>query len=532
MLKTMQVASRPPAPHATPYRPKLVAVGDSLTAGMQDANLIGARQEVSYPALIARQAGLKFEQPLLSKEGAPPRLFLSPGTSLAQTVWRYTQVMAAAAPVYASLALGWAPPEFTMLPLFHAGGMGHAEGKKPWQNLAVPGFELREVSDVKNLKTLMKGMTNKAEGSGELIATGPYVKHILQDGASGRKGASQIDKAVAQDPDLVLYWAGNNDALASAITGHVDDRSLTPLGDQKWTYHSYNPVSGKRTPHQTKSVQPGFETSLNKQVGRLLKETKAEIVMMNVPDVTVVPFLHELGDKVGRLPFRLVLPGGVDVTEKLENWTLPRHVKGEGHDGREIFPEHTRVGLPMILSKLTHYFKVQSEKDVDVALATMARGEGVFSEDEVLDPDEIGTIQQRTAEFNRLISELDQKHERVHLVDANSLLTTAQRDGIALRGEGPEVTVTNTFTNHKDDRGFRGIFSGDGIHPSDIGYAVVANRVLDTLRTELKDDPRFECFQNAPPVDEKAALKADPHVGERATLLLTPYVTDALSRLL
>jgi lysophospholipase L1-like esterase len=532
MLKTMQVASRPSAPSTTPYRPKLVAVGDSLTAGMQDANLIGERQEVSYPALIARQAGLEFRQPLLNKEGAPPRLFLSPGTSLAQTAWRYAQVMAAAAPVYASLALGWAPPEFTLLPLMHAGGMGHAPGEKPWQNLAVPGFELREVSDVKNIKSLMKGMTNKAEGSGELIATGPYVKQILQDGGSGRRGASQIDKAVEQDPDLVIYWAGNNDALASAITGHVDDRSLTPLNDQKWTYHSYNPVTGKRTPHQTESVQPGFKTSLNKQIGTLLKKTDAEIVMMNVPDVTVVPFLHELGDKVGRLPFKLVLPGGVDVTAKLENWTLPRQIKGEGKDGRAVFPAHTRVGLPMILSKLTHYFKVQSEKDVDVALATMARGEGVFSEDEVLDPDEIATIQKRTADFNQLIADLDKKHDRIHLVDANSLLSRAQKEGIALRGEGPEVKVTNTFTHHTDERGFRGIFSGDGIHPSDIGYAVVANRVLDTLKTELKDDPRFECFLNAAPVDEKAALQADPHLGERPTLMLMPYVTEALQKIL
>lgn len=529
MLKTMQVTSARPTPA---YKPKLVAIGDSLTAGMQDANLIGERQEHSYPSLIARQAGLPFEQPLMSKEGAPPRLFLSPGTSLTQTLWRYAQVAAAAAPLYGSLALGWVPPEFLMFPMLHVGGMGAAEGKKPYQNLAIPGFELREVSDVNNVKQLMQGMANKVEGSGELIATGPYVKHILQEGGWAGSGKNQLDRCVEQKPDLVIFWAGNNDALASGITCHVDDRSLTPMQDQKWTYHSYNPLTGKREAHQTETVQPGFETSMRKTVDRLLQETKAEVVMMNVPDVTVVPFLHRLGEKVGKLPFRICLPGGTDITERLENWVLPNEVKGEGKDSRPEFPPDTRVNLAMILGKLTHSFHVQNEDDLDFALDSMSRGQGVFTEDEVLDPDEIATIQGRTKEFNALIQELAEKNKRIHLVDANALLTEAAQNGIDLRGEGPDVRVTNTFTNQHDPRGFRGIFSSDGIHPSDVGYAVIANRILDTVKHDLGDDPRFQCFRDAAPVDEKAVLAQDPHLGERPTLMLTPYVTDALAEIL
>src|ERR1017187_833085 len=61
---------------------KLVAIGDSLTAGMQDANLCEERQLHSYPNLIAKQAGLPFKQPLMNNQGIPPKLFLSPGTSL------------------------------------------------------------------------------------------------------------------------------------------------------------------------------------------------------------------------------------------------------------------------------------------------------------------------------------------------------------------------------------------------------------------------------------------------------------------
>lgn len=510
----------------------MVAVGDSLTAGMQDANLIGERQEFSYPALVARQAGLDFRQPLLNNQGIPPRLFLSPGTGIGQTLWRYAQVGAAALPALGALAFGCVPPEFALFPLYHAGGMGHApKPEQAVQNLAIPGFELRELSDVGNVKELMSGMANKSEGSGKLIATGPYTRQILQDGHGHREGDSQIDKAIEQDPDLVILWAGNNDALAAAISGHIDDRSLTPMQDQTWTYHSYNPLTGKRSPHQTESIQPGFATSLvgpEGSVTRLLQETDAEIVMMNIPDVTVIPFLHETGKKVGELPFKVVLPGGVDITKKLENWVLPRAIKGEGKDGREFFPEGTQVGLPMILAKLTHYFGVKNEADVESALQAMQRNGGAFTEDEVLDPQEIDVIKERTAEFNALIEKLGQENPRIHLVDTRSLLNQAAREGIALRGEGEATTVTNTFTGLKDERGFSGIFSGDGIHPSDVGYAVVANRVLDTIRENLSDDPRFEVFAQAPQVDEKASLRNDPHQGAKPTLVLTHFVTEAL----
>jgi lysophospholipase L1-like esterase len=519
----MQISSSAPR---TTYKPKMVAVGDSLTAGMQDANLISDRQVNSYPALVARQAGLEFRQPLMDDEGIPPRLFLSPGTSLGQTAWRYAQVGAAALLPMAFLAFGVVAPEFTLFPLWYAGGMGSSDAAQgPVQNLAIPAFELRELSDVSNLHDLMQGMADKAEGSGELIATAPYCRHILQEGQDSSHGRSQIDKAVAQDPDLVLLWAGNNDALAAALKGHVDDSSLTPMHDQRWTYTSYNPLTGKRKEHQTETVQPGFRTSLHKNVSRLLAETDAEIVMMNIPDVTVVPFLHKLGERVGELPFRLMLPGGVDVTKKIENWYLPRTIKGEGQDGRRQFPENTRVGLPMILSKLTHYFQVQTEQQLDVALDSMNRQGGVFSEDEVLDPEEIGTIQKRTGEYNQLISELARDHDRIHLVDIQQLLQQTT-EGLPLRGPGPEQKVTNACTAQG------GIFSSDGIHPSDVGYAVVANRVLDTVRNELQHDPRFAAFHSAPEVDEKAALAADPHRAGKPTLMLNRFVTERLQQLL
>jgi len=517
-----------------PYRPKIVAIGDSLTAGMQDANLVGERQHFSYPAQIARQAGLEFNQPLMDEAGIPPQLLLSPGVGTADTLWRYAQVGLASLPAFASLAFGFVPPEFVLWPLYHAGSMGSSsDSPKPVQNLAIPGFELRELNEVANVKDLMKGMANRSEGSGELVATGPYCRHILQDSKGSSHGDSQVNKAIAQNPDLVILWAGNNDALAAALQSDVSDRNLTPMEDQKWSYTSYNPITGKRTEGQTKTVQTGFRNSLVGEKGtltRLLDETNAHVVLLNVPDVTTVPFLHKVGEKIGNLPFEIVLPGGLDITKKIENWTIPRSIKGKGIEGRDQFPEGTLVGLAMILSKLTHYFKVTDESQLDAALQAMAGEKAAFTEDEVLDPEELKTIQSRTKEFNQLLA--DQKSDRVSLVDANALLFEAAERGLALRGVGPKETVTNTFTGSRDERGFGGFFSADGVHPSDVGYAVIANRVMDSLRHDLQDDPRFESLVNAPCIDEKQVLKQDPHLGSRPRLVLTPSMVDRLFQLL
>src|SRR6185436_8077360 len=54
-----------------------VAVGDSLTAGFSSASLVVTHQSGSYPARLARQAGVAgFQQPTVSDPGIPPELAL------------------------------------------------------------------------------------------------------------------------------------------------------------------------------------------------------------------------------------------------------------------------------------------------------------------------------------------------------------------------------------------------------------------------------------------------------------------------
>lgn len=488
---------------------RMVAVGDSLTAGFQDATLVDTHQAHSYPSQIAQAAGIPFRQPLIGGRGMPPKVFDKKDLAVGGTVWRYLGVGAATMLPAAALALGTVPPEMLLEPMYRAGGMGRPlpEHRGDIQNLAVPNVELRHLTEVANVHDIMAEMADGRTAVSGLMMMAPYVHSILQEERSATFGRSQIDRAVEQKPDLVMFWAGTNDALDAINGGIVDDQTLTPMEDQRWTYRGW---SGERL---TEQVVPGFRSSLVGPKGaltRLLAETDAEIAVMNIPDVTVIPYLKTVGEKVGPLPFRIVLPNGTDVTRTLEEWTIPNSIVGPGQDGRKVFPPGTRVGLKTLLTRY-----VQSG----------GSNSAVFREDDVLTPDEIERIQKRTAEYNALLEATARENPRLHLVDTNALLSRAMNDGLPLRGSGPPVTVTTVCTGLQDERGYSGFFSYDGMHPSNVGHAVVANAILDKLRADLADDPRYAAVVNAPPIDEREALRQDPRFHGHAFTLSSESVS-------
>ncbi len=471
---------------------KYVALGDSLTAGFQDLTLRGDSQEKGFPQLIADAAWIDFETPRLV-DGAPPGLFQGARMTIGKTFAQALRIALGMALPGGCLALGRTPPEWTLMPLGWLMA-GREPSQRPPDNLGVPGFELRHLETVSSNQQLMKEMAEHATFVGQMSVMAPVIKAVLQDGGGWQEGKSALDRAVEAQPDLITFWAGNNDALEPALMGHVDDQTLTPLEDKRWVYSSYSPFTGKRTSHLTEVEMPGFATSFKRTVDRLLAETEAEILMMNIPDVTVIPYLVELGKPLGELPFRLHNQWGEDVTESFETAVLSDEVLEPEPGQRSRFPAGTKVGLGFALAKLSQD-KYQ------------------FTEDEVLDPEELAQISERTRQFNSLIEERAAREERIHLVDVASLLERS-RSGVALRGDGPPVVVTNTFAGVETREGRQGYFSYDGIHPSDVGHAILANEVLSVARKALADNPRFASLTQASLIDEKAVHRSDPRVEE------------------
>jgi lysophospholipase L1-like esterase len=163
-----------------------VSAGDSLTAGFQSASLIDISQRNSYPAIIARQAGVAdFEQPLVSPPGIPGILTLQ----------------------------GLFPTVIAPSP-----GQGHPENAtlpRLYNNLAVPGETVHSMLTV----------------SSDVPATGkPGLHDLILRGIAG----PQINEVVGAKPTFVTLWIGNNDALGAATTGNL--ALLTPVASFQADY--------------------------------------------------------------------------------------------------------------------------------------------------------------------------------------------------------------------------------------------------------------------------------------------------------
>lgn len=517
-------------------KPVVVAVGDSLTAGMQDGMYSADRQRAGYVALLAGAAGVPMNLPLITDGTIPPGYWTG-SVFDSRYVDQLQQAMVhQIGPLAAYLEYVGMPKDLSAV--WTLPGMGHRDpatvdsAQRPQGNFAVAGFELRHLNDVHNMWDYVQELRDFVDEKTGLVMELPGAREILQNGTDQGRG-SEIDQAIQKNPDLVLFWGGANDALAPAFDGVIDDRTLTPVADQIWNFWHKDLLTNQWMQRQSSHEMKGFYHSLLGPDGgltRLLKGTHAEVVVMNLPDISAIPFLRDVGQPVGRLPFRIILKDGTDATEQLERYVIPERVLGPGKDGRTEYPPGTKVGILNLLGKIVATSPGGVIENADQMRAAMAKAsrDGAFDEWEVLDPEEVTRVNGRIDEFNQIIA-LAAQNPRVHLVDMHQLMEDLKDQGRTLRGSGAPVRVTTTFTGAPRPDGTEGIFSFDGVHPSNTGHALIANVVLDRIKQDLGNRDKFRCFRDALPVDERAAYRGDPHRGDRPALLLTPAALNMLA---
>jgi lysophospholipase L1-like esterase len=511
---------------------KIVAVGDSLTQGTQDATTVKARQDHCYVKQLADHAGLAFNQADLNGEGIPFSIFHDHTFDSRHFYAHVAKLGLAVAPLAMYAYFIGAPP--VIIPTWDAVpemGKRTDESKNrpghPQQNFAVCGYQLRHVLWTRNMQDYLEEIHKGLGGITEVGTEIPLIRATLGNGESDGDGTA-LDQAIKQKPDLVVAWAGNNDALSAIFNGRLDDKILTPVEDRQWEYRVSNPITGGSHTVTTDKVMPGFRSQILGKDGlipRLLKGTTADVMLFNIPDVTVIPNAKEVGKPVGKLPFRVLLQGGTDVTADLEKWVIPDTVKGKGQNGRTHFPPGTRIGLITMMQALLSHGVPKSREELQAAMKGLsladaesgAAAKGLFGEDDVLDPDELAAVHDRVLAFNQVLEEAAQQNPRVHIVDIHGVLNDAVKNGRALKGDGPDEYVMAGFTGAPDARGRDGIFSYDGVHPSDTGHAVVANVLLDAIRRDLGDNPKFARFKNLSYVDEKKVHHSDPHASQTAS---------------
>lgn len=179
---------------------KFVALGDSYGAGVESSSLNERHQPWSWPAIIAKQAGLNlcppnaaisdpcFAQPLVSYPGLGPEMVL---TSLAPTI---------------GTASGSGQP----LMLTFA---------RPYNNLSIPGANVGAL-------LALTGAEPQQAGEPTAVTFGRFILRNL--------GGTAVDQAIAQHPTFIAVWIGGNDFLGSVLSG--TDQGMTSGADFKARY--------------------------------------------------------------------------------------------------------------------------------------------------------------------------------------------------------------------------------------------------------------------------------------------------------
>lgn len=372
---------------------RYVALGDSLTAGYASGGLVQYYQDRSYPALLAQQAGAPvFEMPTVSEPGMAPLLEL--------------------------LALLPAP---VIQPKPGEPGMPtNATYPYPYNNLGVPGSNTYDlVMTTGDIENLLAGATDNVMH--DLILRTPQVP----DPATGQlMPFTALTQAIAQDPTFVTLWIGANDILGAVIGGA--------------------PIDGV-----TMTTVEIFQQLYGQTLEALATMTSADIVVINLPDATSIPFVTTVSNYI-TIPdmgtFQLMGEDGpVEDDDYLTLAASSLIAQGYGLPGGPPLPE-------------------------DLDPATGAYGV-------ILRAEEIAVINARTATFNAIIAGTAANFG-VPVLDINAVFNAIAGGAHWILG-GIELSA---------DFLLGGIFSYDGVHPQSIGYALVATELIRTINSAYGAD--------------------------------------------
>lgn len=360
---------------------RLVIVGDSLSAGFQNFSLFDSASMAGLPPGGQRYSFAS----VIAKQA---------GVDLALPLFTYPGI----------------PPALRLTPsgIVAETGFGTREDfNVQATNLSVPGLPLADVlghafpgdpqtNAIDALADLILGVPGGIPGCGP-IPTGPTTLIV-----------SEVACAQALNPTTILVSAGNNDALQSLTFG------LPPTDPQAFA--------------------ADYERLLS-----ALTSTGATVVVADIPDVTIVPFLIPGPSFYAQCGF---LPQGAT----LADYMVPN------------------------ISNLAAGFNFCTNYSIRSAAL-------------------IGQAQQAVVAYNQIISTLAGQHG-VTVVSFNRLFADIAEKGYVVGGR----RLTTSFLG--------GLFSLDGVHPTNTANAILANEFIKTMNRVL--------HAGIPPVSVETVAKTDP----------------------
>jgi len=267
------------------------------------------------------------------------------------------------------------------------------------------------------------------------------------------------DQASAQRPTFMTVWIGGNDVLGAVLDG--TPASLTPLADFTRDYNAL----------LDKLVAANPNTGI--VVGSVADVT-AITYANTIPPVLINPAtnLPVLGPTGAPIPYIADLGGG-------QIGVLPAGSLVLLHASSMLA---TGFGIPEALRPLFPGFA-----DLGKPLPDSA----------VLTPAEQAVINQRARDINAAINAAARARD-IPVVNMQNFLTRL-RTGYDFAG----IRLSTSFLSG-------GVFSYDGFHPTDLGYALIANEFLKVINSEYDVNIPLvsltEFFQNNAPIDASGAF--------------------------
>jgi phospholipase/lecithinase/hemolysin len=358
---------------------RLVIVGDSLSAGVQNFSLLDTQQPNGYPSIIAKQAGWLLTLPLVPYPGVPSLLQL---TSLG--------------PPIVIEPVPDPPP--------------NPPRDNPFvqpTNIAVPGLTIGTALTLRPSATSTDPETQWAT-----VVLG--FPSLLQG-----KAPTEIELANSLNATTLIEWLGNNDALVPALAGQLT--ALTPVDQFK---KDYKKVLDSL---QLKGVR--LITATIPDVTEIAYFTSAKTIAQqaNLPLSVVTSMLGIKSDDAVR-------PSAAPLIDKILTGAMPGPL-----------PATCPAPLP------------------DLGVATLPC---------VLTAADARKVRAAVECYNDTIAKETRGHQGL-LIDIHALVDRVYSQGYRL--PGTNTTLTTDFLG--------GLFSLDGIHPSNTGYGIIANQFITDMNS-------------------------------------------------
>jgi len=321
---------------------------------------------------------------------------------------------------------------------------------RPYDNLAVNGARLFDI--------------RHTTGSIDSVSEGNYffdivLRNVILPPYPFFGNTTVLDQAVELDPDIIIIWIGNNDVLGAVLAGGDQSQITTHDNFKNEMYALLSDLSSQTSADIVMSNIPGY-LPLGFALDTVFVNTGPafEPVVFDMTtlqpvnfgtdaDPEYIPLLIE-ESKVSHI----LLTGAIEYSES--GMGIPTELQLEGDpynklptEAAAIYQKMTNIGLPVDGSSVGD----------------------ALTDEYTITSDEEQAIDNAIEDFNSIISELAGQFS-IPVVDMYALYDP-ENPG-AFGGYSGEYVLHNQAST---------IFSLDGVHPNNLGHAVIANSFIDTL---------------------------------------------------